>query len=450
MKKFLSILLSLVMVCSSLSFAFADEALPNFLDIKLGEDYIDLAAEIKVLTHRTDLTNNGALDGYVAEFNKLYPNIKVTYEGITDYASDSLIRMTGSDDWGDVLNIPQIENSEFPSYFHSFGSVADVGTYVNYADAKQFDGQAYGIATTANFNGILYNKAVFEAAGVTEIPRTPDAFIAALELIKANTDAIPLYTNYAAGWTMGAWDAYAGYGATGNVDFANIDMITMQDPFTDKGDGTGAAAVYKILYDATAKGLIEEDYTTTDWEGCKPMINNGQIGTMVLGSWAYVQMRDAVGGEHPEDVAYMPFPITVDGKQYANAGADYCYGINAKIDDTRKLASMIFVKWMVELSNFTFNEGGAPVLVNGQFPDFAASFDGVTMAPDTMVDGDAAQLVDDINADSTLMFNKSGNEKIQKVVEHAFNGDMTFDELMASWNALWSSAQEDLGVVVAQ
>ena len=31
-------------------------------------------------------------------------------------------------------------------------------------------------------------------------------------------------------------------------------------------------------------GLIEDDYTTTDWEGCKGMLNRGEIGCMVLGS----------------------------------------------------------------------------------------------------------------------------------------------------------------------
>ena len=53
-----------------------------------------------------------------------------------------------------------------------------------------------------NAQGIVYNKKVFEEAGVTELPKTPTEFIEALQKIKDNTDAIPLYTNFAAGWTM--------------------------------------------------------------------------------------------------------------------------------------------------------------------------------------------------------------------------------------------------------
>ena len=38
--------------------------------------------------------------------------------------------------------------------------------------------------------------------------------------------------------------------------------------------------------------------------------------------------------------------------------------------------------------------------------------------------------------------------KIQQIIEHASNGDMTFDDIMADWNQRWSDAQEVVGVEV--
>ena len=38
-----------------------------------------------------------------------------------------------------------------------------------------------------------YNKKVFSDAGITALPTTPEDFIADLQLIKDNTDAIPLH-----------------------------------------------------------------------------------------------------------------------------------------------------------------------------------------------------------------------------------------------------------------
>ena len=41
-------------------------------------------------------------------------------------------------------------------------------------------------------------------------------------------------------------------------------------------------------------------------------------------------------------------PITVKGTQYASAGADYCYGVNKNTTDDKKLAAMLYIKWLTE------------------------------------------------------------------------------------------------------
>ena len=162
---------------------------------------------------------------------------------------------------------------------------------------KMFDGKVYGIASMGNAMGIVYNKSVFEKAGISELPTTPDAFLDDLKQIKDKTDAIPLYTNYAAGWTLTAWDSYIGGTATGDADYMNNTIVHQANPFSKRSDETGPYAVYNTLYEAVSEGLTEDDPTTTDWEGCKSQINNGKIGCMVLGSWAIIQMQEA-GEQH--------------------------------------------------------------------------------------------------------------------------------------------------------
>ena len=68
-------------------------------ELTVGTDNTDLKAELKFISHRTDLIDDGTFDGYVAAFQKLYPNITIKYEGITDYANDMTTRLT-SNDWG--------------------------------------------------------------------------------------------------------------------------------------------------------------------------------------------------------------------------------------------------------------------------------------------------------------------------------------------------------------
>ena len=59
-----------------------------------------------------------------------------------------------------------------------------------------------------------------------------------------------------------------------------------------------------------------------------------------------------------------------------------------------------------------------------------------------------ATLLSDLNSESELAINAGGNTKVQAIVEHAFNGDESFDDIMAEWNQAWSDAQETLGVAV--
>lgn len=429
----------------------ASDGSVKYTDITIGETGTDITADLKFLTHRTDMVADDyagtSWNEYLAEFNKIYPNITIEIEGITDYAEDSLLRLQGGD-WGDIMMIPAVSKADLSTYFASFGTLEDVSSEVNYIN-QVAGGEVYGIPSTANALGIVYNKKVFEEAGITELPTTPDEFIEDLKTIKENTDAIPLYTNYAAGWTLGAWDAYIGATATGDATYMNQGLLHAQNPFSDPGDGTHPYNVYRVLYEAVADGLIEDDYTTTDWEGSKGMMNRGEIATMVLGSWAVSQMKAA--GDNPDDVDYMPFPISVDGKQYSSAAPDYSFGINAQDDPEKIEAAMIFVKWMTEESGFSVNEGGLPIKAgDDSVPDLYKTMQdqGVTFMFDELaVDGEE-DLLNMLNEDSELAINNGGNDKIAAIVEAASNGTESFDDIMNEWNQKWTDAQETEGVSV--
>ncbi len=419
----------------------------GYTDIKLGETGKDIKTSIKVLTNRTDMLNEDYAgtnwESYLKSFNEMYPDIEVEMEGITNYAEDALLRLQGGS-WGEVMMIPeQVDKADLPNYFLPYGEKSEVEKEANYVAKWLYDDQVYGITSTAGSLGIVYNKAVFSEAGITELPKTPEEFIKALQDIKEKTDAIPLYTNYAAGWTLGSWDYYIGGTATGDAKYMNQDFLHTENPFSDPGDGTHAYNVYKILYDAVAGGLTEDDYSTTDWEGSKGMINSGKIGCLALGSWAYPQMQQA--GKNPEDIGYMPFPISIDGKQYTTAAPDFYYGINADTEADKQGAAMIFVKWMTEKSGFSYNEGGLPIKAgDDNYPEVYQSLldADVEFVEDQPALKGEEDLLNVLNADTELMISAGGQAKIQELVEHAANKDMDFDSIMELWNEKWTEAQE--------
>jgi ABC-type glycerol-3-phosphate transport system substrate-binding protein len=178
------------------------------------------------------------------------------------------------------------------------------------------------------------------------------------------------------------------------------------------------------------------------------MINQGKIGCMVLGSWAYSQMVEA--GPNGDDIGYMSFPITVNGKQYASAGADYSYAINNKSSEENQIAAMLYVKYLTEMSGFAYSEGGIPIDKKGEYPALYAAFDGIAFVPDLPALAGEETLMNDLNSDSELRFNNGGDLKVQQIIENAFYGTKTYDEIMQDWNARWSDAQDYLGVEVNQ
>ena len=80
-KKVLSVGLAAVLAASMIPavgvFA-ADEEIPTLDQIKVGEDYQDLKASIKVLTNRTDIVDT-VYKGYADEFMKMWCMCMYTY-----------------------------------------------------------------------------------------------------------------------------------------------------------------------------------------------------------------------------------------------------------------------------------------------------------------------------------------------------------------------------------
>ena len=93
----------------------------TFDQIEVGKDYTDIKADLKFLTHKTDVVDTKFKE-YVEEFQKLYPNVNIEYEGITDYANDVTTRLS-TGDWGDICMIPTtVDKDELSNYFTDFGS----------------------------------------------------------------------------------------------------------------------------------------------------------------------------------------------------------------------------------------------------------------------------------------------------------------------------------------
>ena len=404
-----------------------------------------LSGTITVLSNRTDLDKDGTLAKYATAFTALNPGVTVKWETMTDYAGEMQTRMN-TNDFGDVLLIPPaLTADKYAAFFTPLGTVADLGQKYQFINDGAFNGTVYGIPVTGNAQGLVYNKDVFKAAGISALPKTPDEFQADLKLIKEKTQALPLYTNYHAGWPLTQWNG--GIQAfSGDPDYLNLKLAHSDAPFAA---GTPLYASYKLLYDAVKAGYTEKDPTTTDWEKSKTMLGNGEIAVMTLGSWAIAQMQGAAKtvGKDPAVVGYMPYPTSVNGKQYAAAGGDYRIAVNK--NSAHQEAAKAFVTWFLEQSNFAYDQGGIPPLKAAKLPPQYDAFTaaGVSLVADTPAKAGEDGLINNIDKKAEVGFN-NGSGTWQSTIVDAARGQtsQTFDQVMNDANTKWAAAKKALAI----
>ncbi|MFE5797707.1 ABC transporter substrate-binding protein [Streptomyces sp. NPDC056503] len=397
----------------------------------------EVSGEIKVLTQRTDLVQNGVLKQYAAEFNKVYPKVKVTFDGITDYEGEVKIRMN-TNEYGDVLFIPgAVAKNDYPKFFAPLGTTAELSKY-RFSDKAEVDGKVYGVAQFGTANGFVYNKKLWKRAGVTAWPKTPDEFLAGLEAVKDKTGATPYYTNFKDGWPLVQW--------TNNLGVVGCDAQAgnaLAGPVSPWKAGSELNATDGLLYEIVKRGLSEKDPTTTNWETSKALLGEGRIATMMLGSWSITQMQAAAAeaGGSAEDIGFMPFPVQKDGKHCAALVSDYQQAVS--IHSHNKPAARAWVDWFTEKSGFAEKEGVVSAVKSAPMPGTLKDFvDNDVRFFDRSEAKTAA--VNDIDEAAEIGLNKQDyRQKLIDTARGAAKGSL--EDFFADLNKRWDEAAKTAG-----
>ena len=401
---------------------------------------------IKFLHHRTDMDTSGDMAELLKGFTDKYPGVTIEAHAYTNYADD-VATMMQSDDYGDVVMTPQaIKQSDLPNFFASLGSKSDMENTYYWTTNYSVGDDVYALATAGTASGILYNKQVWSDAGITDLPNTPDGFIDCLKKISEKTSAIPYYTNYNDRWCIVQWQSLV-VSASGDPSY-NVRVLTDKEELFS--DGSPYDTVYGLLFDIYSDpALVEADHAGTNWEGCKTAFAQGQIGSMVLGSWAISQFQQAAEdvGVDPSVVGYMPLPANVDGKIYSLSSNDYCMSVNKNSKDV-DLAKE-FVYWFVDDSGFAAGQGMISTKKGAPMPDTLSAFDelDVQLFTEDPVPDELVGKFNEIDKDSEVdtWGDAATNFKFQ-MAEAAFKGEGRdkYKEICDSVNAAWDKTRDEV------
>lgn len=406
-------------------------------DANAPDDPSKVSGTIKVLTQRTDLVADGTMKKYAAEFNKTYPKVKVEFEALTNYETDVKIRMN-TENYGDVLLIPAVvKKSDYPKFFASLGTQEERAKKYRFTGFTTVDGKVYGQSPIGVSPGFVYNKRVWKEAGVTEWPTTPAEFLADLKAIKSQTDAIPYYTNFAAGWTLTSWTYVNG---SVHCDTRATDKLAEGDPWAK---GADLRVGDTLLHDIVKSGLVEKDPTTSNWEESKPRTAKGEIATQWLGTWAIVQFRDAAkkAGVSPDDIGFMPFPAQVDGTFCAVLSPDYNQAVN--VHSPHKAAARAWVDWFTEKSSFVDDNLGISPLKDAPLPEGLKPYEDAGVKFIEVDDSKGAQVKNIDNQSETGIYAPEYRQNLVDLARGARKGSL--DDFFADLSERWTETQRNLG-----
>ncbi|MER5215143.1 ABC transporter substrate-binding protein [Streptomyces sp. NPDC002838] len=406
-------------------------------DAKAADDPSKVSGTIKVLTQRTDLVADGTMKKYAAEFNKTYPKVKVEFEALTNYETEVKIRMN-TENYGDVLLIPAvIKKDDYPRFFASLGTEAERGKKYLFTDYTTVDGKVYGQSPIGVIPGFLYNKKVWEEAGVTQWPTTPAEFITALKAIKSKTDAVPYYTNFAAQWPLSQWTSVNG---SVSCDTRATTELAEGDPWAE---GADLRVGDQLLHDIVREKLIEKDPTTTNWEESKPRLAKGELATQWLGTWAIIQFQDAArkAGVNPDDIGFMPFPAQQDGKFCAVVAPDYNQAVN--VHSKNKPAARAWIDWFTDKSGYDKDNLAISPLKDAPLPEVLKPYEDTGVKLIEVDDAQGARVKQIDNQSEIGIYAPEYRQNLVDLARGAKKGDL--DDFFADLSKRWTETQQTLG-----
>ena len=401
MKKIISMLLVLVMSISMLAgCGGANNATANFDVPEGGYD----GSEVTITFYHTMGQNlRDVLDSYIAEFNKLYPNIHIVHEQVGGYDDvreqiatqittgaqpniaycypdhvamyniskavvtlDNLIasteEITRADGSKEVLGLTEAQINDFIAGYYNEG--------------KEFgDGLMYTLPLSKSTEVLYYNKTFFEKNNL-QVPKTWDDLEALCKKIKEiDPKAIPLGYDSEANWfiTMCEQLGTDYTSATGDhYLFDNADNHAFVKKFRDWYQN--GLLTTQTLYGAYTSGLfVNQDPTAA-------------TSYMSIGSSAGATHQRPTKGEdgnYPFEVGITTIPqADASNPKVISQGPSLC--IFQKSNPQEVVASWLFVKYLttnVEFqAEFSMASGYVPVLKsvadNEVYKEFLNSADG--------------------------------------------------------------------------
>ncbi len=234
-----------------------------------------------------DPATKQAVSDTIAAFTAAHPNIKIVDFSETTSAS-YLDWLKTKDAVGEFPDLVEMRDTKV---FADAGKIVELpGDLLDiFASVPKVDGKVYNAPITFNApQGIIYSKKAYADAGITELPKTYDEFLADQQKLK-DSGITPIVVGGKDIWHMGFWlnkflidDVYAK-----DPDW-NSKRTAKKVSFTDN-NAVQAMTDYKELFSK----YVDKGWLSTADNQTASVLISGKAAELFSGPWMFTQLKQA-------------------------------------------------------------------------------------------------------------------------------------------------------------
>ncbi len=327
------LLIVLVLVTALAGFAFATGQAE-------GEEEPD-TVELDVFQSKTVIAEQ--FEDMAAEFEEDNPNISVNAETVG-----------GGADWQTILKSrfaagegPDVFNIEGPAQYELWReNIADLSGEPFTEEAVEsaleplnIDGNQYGAPVNFEGYGYIYNKDIFEDAGIDELPTTFSELADVAEQLE-DAGYTAFSTGYGTWWVIG-------------MHMLNVAFAQQDDPeqfMEDLTNGDASMADNRVFQDLQQLVDLTVEYgednpLATDHNQQVQMLANGDVAMIQQGVWKEVALYEA----NP-DLSIGLIPLLINDQSQMDrvpVGVPWYFVVNAQSSEAEQQAAKEFIDFMM-------------------------------------------------------------------------------------------------------
>lgn len=295
----------------------------------------------------SDPTNEGpTYEALIEKFNEDYPNVTINYESVPFGDAQNKFK-TAAEAGSGAPDIMRAEVAWVPEFAAAGHLYALDGTALlednNFLEtplsSNVYDGKTYGVPQVTDTLGLMYNKELFEKAGIDEAPTTWEEVGEAAEALKTKAKVDGLYINN------------GGYFLLPFIYGEGGDLLDTEAETIEVGSPESVAGI-KTAQDLVKSGAAVKPDANDSYGTMMTLFKEGKVGMILNGPWETAAISDDPNFGGFENLGVAPVPSGSEGAGAPVGGHNYV--IYSGMDEAKADAAIAFVNFMASAESQAF------------------------------------------------------------------------------------------------